>query len=66
MIYTFHMMGQGVAYGGLPFPDTGCPVPDVYIHYAPDIIKAWILFLQLSTSLGCFRPRTFFFEQRIG
>ena len=22
-------MGEGMAYGGLPFPDTGCPVPDV-------------------------------------
>ena len=22
-------MGEGIAYGGLLFPDTGCPVPDV-------------------------------------
>ena len=22
-------MGEGMAYGGLPFPGTGCPVPDV-------------------------------------
>ena len=53
-------------YGGLPFPDTGCPVPDVYIYYVPDMINVSTLFLHLSTSLGCFRPRTFFFEQRIG
>ena len=32
-------MGEGMAYGGLPFPDTGCPVPDVYIYYASDMIN---------------------------
>ena len=27
------LMGEGMAYDGLPFPDTGCPVPDVgYIY----------------------------------
>ena len=34
-----------------PFPDTGCPVPDVYIYYVPDMINVWILFLHLSTPL---------------
>ena len=24
-------MGEGAAYGGLPVPYIGCPVPDVYI-----------------------------------
>ena len=33
-------------------------VPGVYIHYLPDIVNVWI---HISTSLGCFRPRTFFF-----
>ena len=28
--------GGGMAYGGLPFPDTSCPVSDVYIYYVPD------------------------------
>ena len=23
------LMGEGMACGGLPFPDTGCPIPDV-------------------------------------
>ena len=27
-IYLCWLMGKGVAYGGLPFPATGCPVPD--------------------------------------
>ena len=34
-------MGEGMVYGGLPFPDTGCPVPDVYIYYVPGIINVW-------------------------
>ena len=25
-------MREGMAQGGLPFPDTGCPAPDVYVH----------------------------------
>ena len=58
-------MGEGMAYGGMPFPDTGCPVADVYIYYVSDMINVWILFLHLSTSIECFHPRTFFFEQRI-
>ena len=43
-----------MAYGGLPFPDTGCPVPDVYFYYVSDMINAWILFLHVSISLSCF------------
>ena len=34
-------MGKGMAYGGLPFPDTGCPVPDIYIYCMPDMINVW-------------------------
>ena len=30
-------MGKGMAYDGLPFPDTGCPVLDVYIYH----VRAW-------------------------
>ena len=56
-------MGEGISHGAPhphpTFPDTGCPVPDVYfIHNVPDMINVWIL--------GCFRPRTFLFEKRIG
>ena len=32
-------MGDGVAYGGLPFLDTGWPVPDVYIYYVTDMVN---------------------------
>ena len=58
-------MWEGMTYGGLPFPDTGCPAPGVYIYYVPDMINVLILFLYLSTSLECFHPMTFVFEQRI-
>ena len=51
-----------MADGGLPFPDTGCPVPDVYIYYVHELINIWILFRRLSTSLGCFRLWTFFLD----
>ena len=27
------MMGKGMAYGGMPFPGIGCPVPDVVNIY---------------------------------
>ena len=33
VLYNALLMVEGVAYGGLPLPDTGCPVPDVgYIY----------------------------------
>ena len=28
-IYLYWLMGKGIAYGGLPFPSTGCPISDV-------------------------------------
>ena len=51
-----------MADGGLPFPDTGCPVPDVYIYYVYELINVWILFRRLSTSLGRFRLWTLFLD----
>ena len=30
-----------MAYGGLPFLDTGCPVLDVYIYYLADMVDVW-------------------------
>ena len=27
-----------MAYGGLPFPGTACPVPDFYVYYVSDTI----------------------------
>ena len=34
-------MGEGVTSGGLSFPDTGCPVPDVYINNVSDMNNVW-------------------------
>ena len=58
------MVAVGMGYGGSPFPDTAYPVPDVYMRHLSNMINFGILFVHLSTSLGCFSPRTFFFEQR--
>ena len=59
-------MGEGMAYGGLPFPNIGCSVPDGYIYHVPDMINFGVLFLHLSTSIGCFRPWTFFLNNGLG
>ena len=29
LFYLYWLVGKGMAYGGLPFPGTGCPVPGV-------------------------------------
>ena len=34
-------MVEGMAYGCLPFPDTGCALQDVYIYYVPDMFDVW-------------------------
>ena len=31
--FGYQIDGEGMAYGGLPFPGTGCPVPDVGNDY---------------------------------
>ena len=49
-----------LAYGGLPFPDIGCPVPDVCIYCVSGMTMFGILSPHLSTSRCCFCPRTFF------
>ena len=55
-----------MAYGGLPFPDTGCPVQDVYIYYVPGMIHVWDT-VSVSIHLPwIFPPTGIFFEQRIG
>ena len=36
LFYLYWLMEKGMAYGGLPFPGTGCPVPDV-----TDIYLIW-------------------------
>ena len=33
MFYLYWLMGKGMAYGGLYFLGTGCPVPDVANTY---------------------------------
>ena len=43
----FKLMGKGMAYGGLPFLDTGCPVPDAYIYYVPNMINVWDTFFYI-------------------
>ena len=39
IFYTSNLYwwGKGWPMDGLPFPDTGCPVPDVSIYYMPNI-----------------------------
>ena len=32
-------MGEGMAYNGLPFPDTGYPVPGVYIYFVYNSLR---------------------------
>ena len=50
-------MGQGMAYGGLSFPYTGCLVQDVYIYYVPDMINVWNIAFTFIHLLWMF-PRT--------
>ena len=35
-------MGKGMAYGALPFPGTGCPVPDVANIYF-ELSNVWVI-----------------------
>ena len=43
-----------MAYGGLPFQVTGCPIPDVGINYLSEMINVWD-----SVSTFIHLPRTF-------
>ena len=57
-------MGEGMAWGGLPFPDTGCPALDLgnkyYLEWnIPDTIS---IFLNLPRM---FLSTNILFEQRI-
>ena len=57
------LMGEGMACDGLPFPGTGCPIPDVdYLCLLCIDFYVGMLFLFLTTSLGCFCPRILLFE----
>ena len=38
---SYFPMGEGMAYGGLPFLHTGGPVPDIYIYHVSDMINVW-------------------------
>ena len=59
------LMGEGMAYGGLPFPGTGCPIPDVdNICLLCIDFYVWDAVSILTTSLGYFCPRISLFEQR--
>ena len=59
-------MGEEKAYGGLPFPDIGCPVPDVYIYYVSDMINVRDTVSTFIHLPGMFLPTDIFFKQRIG
>ena len=51
-----------MAYGGLPFPDTGCPVPDNYNYYVSVIINVWDTFIHIP---WMFLSKDILFEQWI-
>ena len=58
-------MGEWMAYGGLPTPDTSCPVPDVYFYHVSDMIDVWntvSIFIHISRM---FLSTEISFEQRI-
>ena len=49
------LMGEGMACGSLPFPGTGCPIPDVdYLCLLCIDFMFGMLFPILTTFLGCF------------
>ena len=50
LFYLYWLMGIEMANGGLPFPGTGCPVPDVTNIYLMKCLMYGILFLQYSLS----------------
>ena len=65
------LMWEGMACGGLPFPGTGCPKPDVdnlcllcIGFYVCSAFYVWNAVSILTTSIGCFFPRILLFEQR--
>ena len=47
LFYLYWRMKQGIAHGGLPFPGTDCPVPDVaniYLtHRGPVDLRKWAI-----------------------
>ena len=54
-------MGEEKAYGGLPFPDIGCPVPDVYIYYVSGMINVRDTVSTFIHLPGMFLPTDIFF-----
>ena len=56
-------MVEGVAYGGLPFPDTGCALQDVYIYYVPDMFDVWGTVSIFSSPLDVFAHGHFFYQR---
>ena len=37
MYLNVKLTGEGMAYGGLPFPGTGCPVPYAVFNFLIDL-----------------------------
>ena len=58
--FRCHMMGERMAYGGLPLPVMCCHVPDVGKYHSVWNNVYGILFLHSSTSMGHLCPWTLF------
>ena len=54
-------MEEGMAYGGRPFTDTGCPVPDVYSYYVSAMINVWDTVSTFNHLPWMFLPTDLFF-----
>ena len=55
-----------MSYSGLPFPDIGCPVPDVYIYYDSGMIDVCDTFSTFIYLHWIFLLMDILFQQRIG
>ena len=59
----YWLMGKGMAYGGLPFTGTGCPVPDVVNIYFIRNIWATYFYTEYMGYLLKLSPTYFLFEK---
>ena len=60
-------MGKGMAYGGLPFLRTGCPVPHVMlpIFTLYEMPNVWATVSRIVHPPMVFPPMDFIFEKRV-
>ena len=59
-------MGKGVAYSGLPFPGTGCPVPAVANILDNEMFNVWAAVSTIVHLPKLFPPTDFLFQKGIG